>query len=98
MLLASLAAAALAAACPSNAANDLRPQPPGTQLITIEAASTRTTHATARIWRRSGGCWVAAGGPYAARVGRNGIRRDRREGDGTTPIGTFPIGHVMYGN
>jgi L,D-peptidoglycan transpeptidase YkuD (ErfK/YbiS/YcfS/YnhG family) len=37
-------------------------------------------------------------GPYAARVGRNGIRKNRREGDGTTPVGTFRIGRVMYGN
>jgi L,D-peptidoglycan transpeptidase YkuD (ErfK/YbiS/YcfS/YnhG family) len=98
VVLASLASIAVAAVCPSNVANDLRPQPGGSQLITVEAASTRTTHALLRTWRRSGGCWVAAGAPYAARVGRNGIRKNRREGDGTTPIGTFPIGRIMYGN
>jgi L,D-peptidoglycan transpeptidase YkuD (ErfK/YbiS/YcfS/YnhG family) len=98
VLVASLASIAIAAACPSNVANDLRPQPAGSQLITVEAVSTNTTHATLRTWRRSGGCWVAAGGPYPARVGHNGLRRNRREGDGTTPIGTFPIGRVMYGN
>jgi L,D-peptidoglycan transpeptidase YkuD (ErfK/YbiS/YcfS/YnhG family) len=98
VFLASLASMALVAACPANVANDLRPQPAGSQLITVEAASTKTTYATLRTWRRSGGCWVAVGGPYAARVGRNGIRKNRREGDGTTPIGTFRIGRVMYGN
>jgi L,D-peptidoglycan transpeptidase YkuD (ErfK/YbiS/YcfS/YnhG family) len=98
VLLASLASLALTAACPSSVANDLRPQPAGSQLITVEAASTKTTYATLRTWRRSGGCWVAAGGPYTARVGHNGIRKNRREGDGTTPIGTFRIGRVMYGN
>jgi L,D-peptidoglycan transpeptidase YkuD (ErfK/YbiS/YcfS/YnhG family) len=98
MFLASLASIALTAACPSNVANDLRAQPAGSQLITVEAASTKTTHATLRTWRRSGRCWVAVGGPYPARVGRNGIRKNRREGDGTTPIGTFRIGRVMYGN
>jgi L,D-peptidoglycan transpeptidase YkuD (ErfK/YbiS/YcfS/YnhG family) len=98
MFLASLASLALAAACPPNVANDLRPQPAGSQLITVEAATTRTTHATLRTWRRVGDCWIAAGGPYAARVGHNGIRKSRREGDGTTPIGTFRIGRVMYGN
>jgi L,D-peptidoglycan transpeptidase YkuD (ErfK/YbiS/YcfS/YnhG family) len=96
-VLAHLTAAALSVACPSNVANDLRPQPAGSQLITVEAASTRTTHAALRTWRRAGGCWVAAGGPYPARVGRSGLRRNRREGDGTTPIGTFSIGGVMYG-
>jgi L,D-peptidoglycan transpeptidase YkuD (ErfK/YbiS/YcfS/YnhG family) len=97
-VIAHLTAAALAVGCPSNIANDVRPQPTGSQLITVESASTRTTHALLRTWRRSGGCWVAAGGPHAARVGRNGIRKNRREGDGTTPIGTFPIGRTMYGN
>ena len=97
VLLASLVAAVLGAACPANVANELRAQPAGTQLITVESASTRSTHATLRTWRRAGGCWRAAGGPYPARVGRNGIRQDRREGDGTTPVGTFPIGRTMYG-
>lgn len=97
MLIASLAAATLGVVCPPNVANDLRPQPRGSQLITVEAGSERTTHATLRTWRRAGGCWRAVHGPYAARVGRKGIRRDRREGDGTTPIGTFRIGRTMYG-
>jgi L,D-peptidoglycan transpeptidase YkuD (ErfK/YbiS/YcfS/YnhG family) len=97
MLFASPLLAALALACPASSANDLRPQPAGSQLVTVEAATARATHATLRTWRRSGRCWVAAGGPYPARVGRNGLRRNRREGDGTTPIGTFRIGPVMYG-
>ena len=91
-------AAALALTCPSNAANDLRPQPTGTQLITVVSPAAQSTHATARVWRRSGACWIAAAGPYPARVGRNGVRANRREGDGTTPAGTFSIGRTMYGN
>jgi L,D-peptidoglycan transpeptidase YkuD (ErfK/YbiS/YcfS/YnhG family) len=98
MVLAHLLAAAVAAACPPNLANGLQPATAGTQLITVEAASTRTTHATLRTWQRSGRCWRAVGGPYPARLGWNGLRRNRREGDGTTPIGTFGIGRVMYGN
>ena len=97
MLLAAFLAA-VAAACPANLANDLRSQPQASQLITVEAANARTTHASLRIWRRSGGCWVAAGGPYAARLGWNGLSADRREGDGTTPAGTFRIHPTMYGN
>ena len=91
-----LAAAALALACPPNAANAV--DAAGSQLITVEAATTRTTYATLRTWRRSGPCWAAAGGPYPARVGWNGLRKSRREGDGTTPIGMFEIGDTMYGN
>jgi L,D-peptidoglycan transpeptidase YkuD (ErfK/YbiS/YcfS/YnhG family) len=97
MLLAALLAA-VTAGCPSNVANDLRPQPPASQLITVEAATARTTHGTLRIWRRAGHCWVAAGGPYPARLGRAGLSADRREGDGTTPTGTFRIHPTMYGN
>jgi L,D-peptidoglycan transpeptidase YkuD (ErfK/YbiS/YcfS/YnhG family) len=96
MLLATVAAA-LTVACPSNTANDLRVQPPGSQLITVAASSTTTTHATLRIWRRSGECWVAAGVPYAARLGHNGLSGSRREGDGTTPTGTYRIHPTMYG-
>jgi L,D-peptidoglycan transpeptidase YkuD (ErfK/YbiS/YcfS/YnhG family) len=97
MLLATLLAA-LTAACSANVANGLGAQPPGSQLITVEAATTRTTYASLRIWRREGGCWVRAGGPFPARLGRNGLSADRREGDGTTPAGTFRIHPTMYGN
>ena len=98
MVLATLASLAVAAACPANVANAVKPQPTGSQLITVEAATTTRTYATLRTWRRSGRCWRAVAGPFPARVGRNGIRKNRREGDGTTPIGTFPIASVMYGN
>jgi L,D-peptidoglycan transpeptidase YkuD (ErfK/YbiS/YcfS/YnhG family) len=98
MLLASLLAATLGVACPANLASGLRAQPAGSQLITVEAATARTSHATLRTWRRVGRCWRAAGGPYPARVGWNGLRTNRREGDGTTPIGSFRIGRTMYGN
>jgi L,D-peptidoglycan transpeptidase YkuD (ErfK/YbiS/YcfS/YnhG family) len=68
------------------------------QLITVTAPTAHATYATARIWTRSGDCWRQAGGPYTARVGRNGIRVNKREGDGATPAGTFPIAARMYGN
>ncbi|HSC74581.1 MAG TPA: L,D-transpeptidase family protein [Gaiellaceae bacterium] len=87
-------AAALATACPSY------PSVPAatTQLITVSAPRLQTTAATLRTWRRVGGCWSSVAGPYTARVGWNGLRVNRREGDGTTPIGTFPILPRMYGN
>jgi L,D-peptidoglycan transpeptidase YkuD (ErfK/YbiS/YcfS/YnhG family) len=97
MLLASLLAA-VAVACPANVANDLRVQPRATQLITVEAPTARATHASVRIWRRAGGCWAAAGGPFPARLGHAGVSASRREGDGTTPAGTFRIHPTMYGN
>ena len=93
MLLASLlSAVALAAPCQTF------PAAPGTQLITIEVANARSTRAVARTWARAGKCWRAVHGPYPARVGRNGISSNRREGDGTTPAGTYSIAPTMYGN
>jgi L,D-peptidoglycan transpeptidase YkuD (ErfK/YbiS/YcfS/YnhG family) len=102
MLLAvQLAALAVgAASCPPNLANELAAPVPAAsrQLITVEAATSRATYATARIWARTDICWAPAGGPYTARVGRNGVRKNKHEGDGSTPTGTFPIGRKMYGN
>ncbi len=102
MLLAvQLAALALGApSCPSNLANELAAPGPAAsrQVITVEAGSSRATYATARIWPRTDSCWTPAGGPYAARVGRNGVRKDKHEGDGSTPAGTYAIGRKMYGN
>lgn len=96
-VLATLAAAALAA-CPANLAEGSEAPASATQLVTVEAKVARTTYASLRTWRRVDGCWVAAGGPYAARLGRNGLSANRREGDGTTPTGTFRIGRTMYGH
>lgn len=89
-----------AASCPSNLANDLAAPAPAAsrQLITVEATTSRATYATARTWTRVDGCWASTGGPYTARVGRNGLRKLKREGDGSTPAGTFAIGRTMYGN
>jgi L,D-peptidoglycan transpeptidase YkuD (ErfK/YbiS/YcfS/YnhG family) len=88
-----VAAAALAAACPSYPSV----APATTQLITVSAPRLHTTAATLRVWRHSGACWAPVLGPYTARVGWNGLRVNRHEGDGTTPIGTFPILPRMYG-
>jgi L,D-peptidoglycan transpeptidase YkuD (ErfK/YbiS/YcfS/YnhG family) len=91
-------ASSVAAACPQNLATGIETPPSARQLVTVEAKVARTTHAALRTWRRVDGCWVAAAGPFPARIGRNGLSADRREGDGTTPTGTFRIGPTMYGN
>ena len=67
------------------------------QRVTVQAPSARSTVAVVRLWRRDGHCWRAAAGPWTARVGRNGLSADHREGDGTTPTGTFGFGPVAYG-
>jgi L,D-peptidoglycan transpeptidase YkuD (ErfK/YbiS/YcfS/YnhG family) len=85
-----LAAALALHACPGPAGSQ--------QLVTVVAPSARTTYAVVRLWeRRGGGCWMQVAGPWAARVGRNGLSARHREGDGTTPTGTFGFGRVVYG-
>ena len=86
-MLAAALLASLAAWCPANLATEVRAQPPAAaqQLITVHAPTARSTRGTLRIWRRADGCWRLAGGPYPARLGVNGVRANRREGDGTTP-------------
>jgi L,D-peptidoglycan transpeptidase YkuD (ErfK/YbiS/YcfS/YnhG family) len=69
----------------------------GSQLITVEASSRTSTHASLRLWSREGRCWSPVTGPWAARVGRSGLSGSRSEGDGTTPTGTYAIGRTMYG-
>jgi L,D-peptidoglycan transpeptidase YkuD (ErfK/YbiS/YcfS/YnhG family) len=85
-------------ACTENLANSIGLPSAAGQLITVEAARYKTTSASLRLWRRSGGCWLPVGGRTAARVGWNGLADRRREGDGTTPTGVYTIGRVMYGN
>ena len=36
-------------------------------------------------------------GPWRARVGRSGLSANHREGDGTTPLGTYRLGPIVYG-
>jgi len=84
--------------CPASLAASIGGTRGSEQLITVEAARFKTTSASLGLWRRDAGCWVPAAGPWTARVGWNGISRNRREGDGTTPAGVFTIGRVMYGN
>ena len=36
-------------------------------------------------------------GPWVARLGFAGLSAERREGDGTTPLGVFPLGPIAYG-
>jgi L,D-peptidoglycan transpeptidase YkuD (ErfK/YbiS/YcfS/YnhG family) len=67
------------------------------QRITVEADSRGSTTAAVRLWRREGRCWRAVAGPWRAHVGRNGISARHREGDGTTPAGTFALERTIYG-
>ena len=86
-----------AASCPPSLAGQLANTGGGGQLMTVEAPSVAATTATVTLWQRKGTCWSPAGGPWPARVGRNGLSSAHREGDGTTPIGVYAIGSTFYG-
>ena len=88
---------ALAASCPPNLANHLASTGAATQLVTVVAASRRSTRGSLRLWRRSGECWLAVDGPWSAWLGQNGVTASRREGDRTTPAGAFGFQRTMYG-
>jgi L,D-peptidoglycan transpeptidase YkuD (ErfK/YbiS/YcfS/YnhG family) len=89
---------AAAVACPSSPANRLTITPDSTQLITVVPARRTSTQAPLRLWTKAGGgCWIPAGGPWRAWLGRNGVSARHREGDGTTPSGTFGFQRTMYG-
>src|SRR6266545_6267900 len=54
-------------------------------------------HASSLATLRLTECGRTVAGPWRAHVGRNGLSSTRREGDATTPIGTFGFGDTMYG-
>ncbi len=56
--------------------------------------------ATLRGFTRTGPSapWRLAFGPWQAETGYGHLRANRREGDGSTPVGVFGIGPMMYGN
>lgn len=63
------------------------------QRIVVTAPSVHATTASLSLSE----CGRRTAGPFRARIGANGLSAHRREGDGTTPIGTFGIGPTLYG-
>ncbi len=63
------------------------------QRIQVTAPSSRSTTAIVTLLE----CGRRVAGPWPARVGYGGLSTHHREGDGTTPLGTFAIGSVLYG-
>lgn len=62
------------------------------QQIVVEG-SRSSTYASLRLTT----CGRTVAGPWQAHVGIHGLSASRREGDGTTPVGTFGIGDTIYG-
>jgi L,D-peptidoglycan transpeptidase YkuD (ErfK/YbiS/YcfS/YnhG family) len=63
------------------------------QRITVVAPSPRSTTAGLTLSE----CGRRILGPWRARVGYRGLSARHREGDGTTPTGTFALGPTVYG-
>jgi L,D-peptidoglycan transpeptidase YkuD (ErfK/YbiS/YcfS/YnhG family) len=83
--------------CAPTLADELTSVGTTTQLVTVVAPRDSSTRGTVQLWQKAGECWVAAGGPWTAWLGRRGVSEDRREGDRTTPAGVFGFGSVIYG-
>ena len=87
-----------AAHCRADLAQRLRSTDGASQLLTVEAPGTGFTVAHFDVWQRVGACWSHVWGPWPALIGWGGFSAHHREGDGTTPIGTYPLGVKVYGN
>jgi len=63
------------------------------QRIVVTVPSARSTTASISLLE----CGRRAGGPWPGHVGYHGVSARHREGDGTTPLGTFGVGATVYG-
>jgi L,D-peptidoglycan transpeptidase YkuD (ErfK/YbiS/YcfS/YnhG family) len=63
------------------------------QQVVVTATSTSASTASLSLLE----CGRRVLGPFRAHVGVNGLSAHRREGDGTTPLGTFALGGTLYG-
>jgi L,D-peptidoglycan transpeptidase YkuD (ErfK/YbiS/YcfS/YnhG family) len=68
-----------------------------TRVLIVTSRHWTSTTASATQWQKRGTGWVAVRSNMYARIGRNGFKTDRREGDGTTPAGKFPIRYAFGG-
>jgi L,D-peptidoglycan transpeptidase YkuD (ErfK/YbiS/YcfS/YnhG family) len=67
------------------------------QIVLVEAGDKSATVGSVSFYSRTGSCYSRVGGPWSVELGRSGISSHKSEGDGTTPIGVFAVGPVMYG-
>ena len=61
------------------------------QVVVVSTPRWNTTVASVSMYQLIGTTWRRVAGPYGARIGRRGLSLSHREGDGTTPAGSFAI-------
>jgi L,D-peptidoglycan transpeptidase YkuD (ErfK/YbiS/YcfS/YnhG family) len=71
------------------------------QLIVVSSPAYDQPRGLARVrgFERTGAAsaWKPAFGAWQAEIGSGGLRDVRREGDGATPTGVYPLGVTIYG-
>src|SRR6185369_388423 len=67
--------------CAPTPADELASIGTATQLVTVSAPRESSSRGTVQLWQKTGECWVAAGGPWAAWLGQRGVSEERHEGD-----------------
>jgi L,D-peptidoglycan transpeptidase YkuD (ErfK/YbiS/YcfS/YnhG family) len=82
--------AAAAAPAPVGATLPLGVDPPGSQVVTVVAASSSSTSAKLTAWERGANGWTAVLGPVTAKVGSGGVG-PASETSTRTPAGTFGL-------
>jgi len=67
------------------------------QIVVIQAH--QGISAKIALWEKMNGEWVLVHGPWPAVIGKNGMipREQKKEGDGKTPVGLYPIS-LVFGN
>ncbi len=68
-----------------------------TKVVIVTSKAWSSTTAVGTLWEKRSGRWVAVRSNMAARVGRNGFSTSHREGDGTTPAGTYVLRSAFGG-
>lgn len=65
------------------------------QLVVVENTEKESSSATLSVYIRSEVGWRKQFGSISVRIGKSGFSERRREGDGTTPMGSFGIPSVF---
>jgi L,D-peptidoglycan transpeptidase YkuD (ErfK/YbiS/YcfS/YnhG family) len=61
------------------------------QLVVVTTSGWKETYATVVLYEKRGNTWHRVSGLLGARIGRNGFNASHREGDGTSPAGSFRL-------